>query len=192
MQGLVKTNHIVNNALALSVNVSDNVSPVSFTCKASEVNNKVISAMRPGAMIECCSAGKFSLHELVADILSKVGASKVYLTSWTFKEAPARLFLQLKEKGLITELHAVFDYRCRTMDAKIYPFMETVFDSITLTKMHAKCCVIVNDVMSVAIISTANFANNNRCELVLVNTTINSVKFNLEWIQKIINGSKIY
>jgi hypothetical protein len=192
MQGLVKTNHIVSNAVELTVNVADNVSAVSFACKASEVNNKVISAMRTGAIIECCSAGKFSLHELVAGIIGKVGPSKVYLTSWTFKEAPARLFLQLKEQKLITELHGIFDYRIRTMDAKIYPFMQKVFDSITLTKMHAKCCVIVNDVMSVAIISTANFANNNRCELVVVNTTINSVKFNIEWIQKIINGSKIY
>jgi hypothetical protein len=192
MQGLIKTDNVVSDALALSVNVTDNVSAVSFACKASEVNEKVISAMLPGAIIECCSAGKFSLHELVAGILAKVGASKVYLTSWTFKEAPARLFLELKEKGFITELHGIFDYRCRTMDAKIYPFMQTVFDSITLTKMHAKCCVIVNDIMSVAIISTANFANNNRCELVVVNTTKNSVKFHLEWIQKIINGSKIY
>jgi hypothetical protein len=192
MQGLVKVNTASGDALASSAMVTDNVSVNSFACKASNVSKQFITDLLPNSIVECCTAGKFSLHDLVADLLAKVGPSKVYLTSWTFKEAPARLFLQLKEQKLITELHGVFDYRCRTMDAKIYPFMQTVFDSITLTKMHAKCCVIENDTMSIAIVSTANFANNNRCELVILNTTKPSVKFHLEWIQKIINGSKIY
>ena len=132
--------------------------------KTSDLLNKLIGKIRPGQMIEFCTAGEFSMHELLQYLLSITGPANVYLSTWTIKETPARVIYSLINQGYIKGIYCVLDYRIRTLDAKHFDLIKSILTEHKLTKCHAKTIAIEGERMSLSVISSANFSNNQRIE----------------------------
>lgn len=148
-------------------------------CFGSFVENQTIKYFTDGA---------WSMHQLLQYLLEQVGPAVVHLSTWTLTEGPARILLNLKDAGLITELHCLFDYRIEGRTPKTFHLVRSIADSIKLTKCHAKVATMVNDRKGVSIVGSANFSKNNRLEAGTVFTSRESALFDEKWISDKING----
>lgn len=135
------------------------------------------------------SDGAWSMHHLVQYFLECIGPSEVVISTWTLTENPARILLNLKEAGLITSLHALFDYRIQDRSPKSYQLIESLADGILLTKCHAKVATLVNDQYGVSIVGSANFSKNKRLEAGTVFTNRADSLFDRNWIYNKIYGT---
>jgi hypothetical protein len=170
---------------------SDGEESILIRSKVSEFMLNIFGKIQPGVTIEFCTAGQFSTHQLLSYLLNIAGPSNVYLSTWTLKEEPARVLYFLKKTGKIKQLHCVFDYRIRTLDAKHFDFLQSFIDKYTLTKCHAKVLAIEGENLSIAVISSANMSNNPRIEAGYISCNKNSMEFHRNWIMDVINGKTV-
>ncbi len=160
--------------------------------KASELIKNLFGKIVPGEIIEFCTAGEFSMHQLLQYLLSCTGPADVYLSTWTIKEEPARILYSLIKEGYIKNIYCVLDYRIRTLDAKHFDFIKQMLTSYKLTKCHAKTIAVHGERLSLSVVSSANLSNNPRIETGYINCTENSMLFHKGWIMDVIDGKKIY
>lgn len=165
---------------------------VQVACKASHLIENLFKEIKPGNFIEFCTAGEFSMHQLLQYLLTISGPANVYLSTWTIKEEPARVLHALKKSGKIKNLYCVLDYRIRTQDAKHFHFIESILTGYVLTKCHAKVIAIEGVRANMAVVSSANMSNNPRIEAGYIACNSMSMNFHKDWIMKSINGKKIY
>lgn len=165
---------------------------IQVRCKASQLIHNLFKEIKPGNFIEFCTAGEFSMHQLLQYLLTITGPANVYLSTWTIKEEPARVLYALKNAGKIKNLYCVLDYRIRTQDAKHFHFLESILTGYALTKCHAKVIAIEGERSSIAVSGSANMSNNPRIEAGYIACNSKSMLFHKEWIMHSINGKKIY
>ena len=180
----------VHNLRASKVSTS-NANNYVVSCKSSELLQNLVGKIQPGTAVEFCTAGEFSMHQLLQYLLTETGNANVYISTWTLKEEPARVLHFLKQTGKIKALYCVMDYRIRTMDAKHFDFIAKSMDAYMLTKCHAKVMVIEGERMSVTVVSSANFSNNPRIEAGVISCNEISASFHKGWIMDVIGGKKV-
>ena len=179
------------NACALVDKSLEDIQMSFIRSKTNDFMLNIFGQIKPKQTIEFCTAGEFSMHQLLQYILTFTGPANVYLSTWTLKEEPARVLHFLKKTGKIKELNCVFDYRIRTLDEKHFDFLHTIIDKYTLTKCHAKVLAIEGWYFNVAVISSANMSNNPRIEAGYISCNDKSVEFHKGWIMDIINGKTV-
>lgn len=126
--------------------------------------------------------GKWSQHDLLALLCRWSGGGIVYLCTWQISEEAVRILGELKNTGIIKELHCVFDYRIKNRKPKPFQLMQHYADSHVLTQIHAKVFTIVGD-NPIAVVSSANLSKNRRIEagtLFFDDTIVNFYKNNIE------------
>ena len=165
---------------------------VLISCKAKDLLKELTNKLIPKRMIEFCTAGELSLHNLLQYLLKITGPADVYISTWAMKEDPARVLLFLKETGKIKQLFGIFDYRVRSTDSKHFQLIEKAFTKFVLTKNHSKVVVITGQTLSISIISSANFSNNPRIEVGYIYINTPSVEFHKQWMDKVLSGQKVY
>lgn len=149
---------------------------------------KTVGEIQPGTVIQFCTGGQWSMHELLHYILLKTGPAKVCLSTWTITEQPLRTILDLHKRGLITELNCLFDHRIKERTPKAFQLAQGIVHKMKLTKIHAKVTVVENDQWGVAIIGSANLSRNPRIEAGVIFTDKVSAAFNRSWIMEEINN----
>ncbi|MES2590895.1 MAG: hypothetical protein V4608_03335 [Bacteroidota bacterium] len=165
---------------------------VQIRSRASDLIHNLFKEIKPANFIEFCTAGEFSMHQLLQYLLTISGPANVYMSTWTIKEDPARVLHALKKSGQIKDLYCVLDYRIRTLDAKHFDFIESIMTRYVLTKCHAKVIAIEGEKASMAVVSSANMSNNPRIEAGYIACNSQSMWFHKGWIMDCINGKKIY
>ncbi len=134
------------------------------------------------------SGGKYSLHQIVKLIVDKVGPAKLYITTWGLSEDPVRMLFNLKEQGKLTELYGLFSERVKERQPKAFQMAESIFDKITLRKLHAKVVVVVGKEHSFSVISSMNLTRNPRAETGVITNSKNIADAYSQWIRIGING----
>lgn len=129
-----------------------------------------------------CTAGSWSLHDMIAIICEKIGPSKLYLTTWTISEEPMRMLFKLIDQGLITEMDCLFDYRIEKRKAEAFQLAKVNSSRIKLIKIHAKVAVLVNEDWAVTITGSANLTKNPRIEAGTISTMRETAEFHSAWI----------
>ncbi len=147
----------------------------------------VVGEFEPDKLIKFFTDGAWSMHQLVQYFIEQIGACEVYISTWTLTENPARVLLNLKDAGLITALHCLFDYRIQDRSPKSYQLISSIADSIKLTKCHAKVATMVNDHYGVSIVGSANFSKNKRLEAGTIFTSREAALFDQKCIKKKMN-----
>lgn len=127
--------------------------------------------------------GKWSQHTLIANIIKYIGPCDLQFSTWTITEEPLRVLFALKEKGLIREIKALFDERIRICSANGLQFAETFFDSISMTKTHAKITILKNTEFFIVIVGSSNFTRNPRLEAGVIMYSKEAVNY----YQKLLN-----
>lgn len=145
---------------------------------------KTIGEIEPNQSIHFVTPGAWSMHEAIEYCLRKTGPAKLYLTTWTISETPARMIYNLKNEGLITELHALFDHRIRDSKPKPFQMITAALDSFALVKIHAKTAAIINDDWGISIAGSANLTKNPRIERGIIDSNRPVAEFDANWITK--------
>lgn len=136
------------------------------------------------------SRGRWGTAEMLEIILGVIGPAECFLTSYSIKEQPIRKLLGLIDAGLITKMHCLFDERIRVHSPQAHQLVASNVVDVSLTKIHAKIALLINDTWGVSIITSANLTRNPRIEYYVINTHRDVAQFNSEWIYDQINQAQ--
>lgn len=165
---------------AASIRAEGDVSPRLLPSVTSL--RETIGQLASGQIIPFMTHGAWSLHQLLEYVLLQTGPAKVNFTTWTITEDPMRAVLSLIDRGLITELQAIFDYRIEKRKPEAFQFASQIVSNIKLTKCHAKVMAIENEGWTVTVIGSSNFSKNPRLEAGVIFTDEQTCRFTTEWI----------
>lgn len=114
------------------------------------------------------SIGHWSLHELIAYCLSRIGPADMWLTSWGITAEPLKVIISLLETGAIRDLSCLFDSRVKLQCPQAYQLLVAQEQGrklrVHLGKNHSKTVVLLNDSHAVTIVTSANLTINPRIE----------------------------
>jgi hypothetical protein len=128
------------------------------------------------------TAGAWSLHDMIALLSEKIGTAKLYLSTWTITEEPMRVLFQLIEKGYISELNCLFDYRIEKQKAEAFQLAKVNASRVKLVKIHAKVAVLINEEWAITILGSANLTKNPRIEAGVISSSRVAAEFHAGWI----------
>lgn len=151
-----------------------------------------IRLLEPETTYHYCTAGAWSLHEMISHICEKIGTARLFLSTWTITEEPMRVLFGLIDKGLISELNCLFDYRIEKRKAEAFQFAKVNASRIKLIKVHAKVAILINDHWSVTILGSANLTKNPRIEAGIISTCRETAEFHISWIENEINNGSTF
>ena len=142
----------------------------------------VLETLEMGDLVEYYTNGRFSMHNLIEYILRATGPANVLIATWAMTEAPLRTLQRLKSEGEILKLECMLEHKVPGHNPKSYAFAKAFFDDIWLGRNHAKVGVIENEDWGVVITTSANLTRNRRIEAGDIKCSIESAKFNRDWI----------
>lgn len=153
----------------------------------------VIGELIPGRNIHFACLVEWSMHELLDYILQKVGPSKVYIATWSIGETGARYLVDLIEKGLITELQGIFDFRSSNRHPEAFHLAKQYVSKLRLYPCHAKVTVIINDHWQIVVNGSANYTNKKRIESGVISINNDVAQMHLtQWILPMIERGEIF
>jgi hypothetical protein len=132
--------------------------------------DQVLGDLVPNESVHLFSKGSWSNHNLIAWLLKKTGPADVYLTSWTVSEVAVRTLINLIESGLINSLHGLFDERIKVHCPQAHQLASQTIADLRLTKIHAKCIVVINKDWGVSVSTSANMSVNRSIEKYVICT----------------------
>ncbi len=159
----------------------------AFHKKQDEIE-KVICKLTEGTVLRYVTEGQWSMVELIKYAVLQTGEPcEVYLTSWALSEDAVETLFALHQKGLITGLYCVFDYKIRDNKAKPLQFLSS-FATYSLTKIHAKVSVILGKTVGYSIHSSANLTANDRIETGTIFCNYELALQDQTWITKLLKN----
>lgn len=125
----------------------------------------VINQVDHGKTVHWFTAGSWSMHQLLQELLNKTGPADLWISSYAFGETPARIICDLKHTGIIKSLHCIIDKRVDIRSASALTMLRNACDMIKLCETHAKVTVIKNDQWFLVVGGSANYSANRRLEI---------------------------
>jgi hypothetical protein len=134
------------------------------------------------------SMSSWSMHHVLAYVLSKTGPADVWITSWSITEEPIALIVEHLERGVIKSLRALFSERVEAMNPAAHA-MARFNLQVKLAKIHAKTIVVMNDTWGVSVKGSANFTRNPRIENYVISTHREVAEGDRAWIDSVMDGA---
>jgi hypothetical protein len=188
---LVKTNTLA----ATEDNHLFDESPSSFdmlVCRNPDKLMRLVQAIRKSEHVHFISDGDWSMHDLVMQLLEIYKPAQLFITTYAIREFPIRQLIMAQDKGDITNVKMLLDYRAKVRTPEVYHLASMNINSIFLTSIHAKVTVIKSDIGSVAIVASANWTQNPRIEAGVVTTNKEAAEFHINWIEKAMANATIF
>lgn len=135
------------------------------------------------------TATKWNLHDLIVYLIRQIGPSKVYFSTYAIKEYQARLLTGMQKDGLITELHALMDYRVPTHDKDAAQLIEANATSYGYIRTHSKLTVIQGEKLTATITGSANLTNNTTADTGVITISQAIGQYRSGWILKNISNA---
>lgn len=127
--------------------------------------------------------GQFSLHNLVAELVSYLGEMKnMYLSSFAFTEVPTRVIGELKHKFPKMQLYIVADVRAKANYEGVFQQLGLLTPHIAIVPCHAKVTILEGTDKTVCIIGSANWTTNKRIEAGWISHIQALADINKHWI----------
>lgn len=111
--------------------------------------------------------GKYSLIDLIYQILIKIGKSNVVIATWSAGIKDVHNVNWMIQNNLINDFKLLTDHSYKSRQKKYAASIEDLFgvENIRTSRMHAKFVLIYNNIYKVSITSSMNLNANNTCEL---------------------------
>jgi hypothetical protein len=135
------------------------------------------------------TGGQWSLHELVAYLVQLTGPCKVWKCTWAISEDSVRSLLELRERGMITDIKCLYSYKITENKSKAYFLAKENFD-VVLTHCHAKVTVLKNEEWSISICGSQNDTRNPRIERGVICTDRAIAEADITWMEAVRAGKK--
>jgi len=158
-------------------------------CQKGDSVAEKIGEVEENEVIVIPTRSNWGTTHLIEHLLQQTGPANCWLTSWSVKEQAVRSLLDLCDRGMITELHCLFDERTQIQCPRAYQLAFSQVANIRLTKIHAKVAVIQNKDWGISIVTSANLTRNPRIECYVILTHAIIANYQLEWIQGVIEDS---
>lgn len=130
--------------------------------------HEAVSKFGNSDVIPIASDGEWSMHQLLEYLLGISGPARVWISSFSITEVAIRSFLKLQERGLIEELHCLFDLTVKRHKAGLLFFANNVVSEISISKCHAKLILIQNKKYTISVVGSANFNINDKKEVAVI------------------------
>ncbi len=145
----------------------------------------MLAEIVPGCNVHFYSGGNWSLHELVAYLLTITGCADLYFSTWAIREEPIRAMINWKQSGFVRSIHALLDKRSEHRDAAAIELCRSNFDSVLFDPCHAKVTVIKNDKWAITINGSQNYTKNPRKESGVISCDKTVADFHIKWMQNV-------
>jgi hypothetical protein len=133
------------------------------------------------------TGGQWSMHELVAYLVSITGPANLFFTTWAINEDAMRMLMQLHDQGLLLNIRAFFDHKIKEQKSKAFLLAEGLFTRTALGKCHAKCTVLMNEHFTISITGSQNWTRNPRAERGTITMDKAICESDIDMIMKMIN-----
>jgi hypothetical protein len=152
--------------------------------KPNSILEEVIKQVGPGASIHYMTSGKWSTHDLVAQLLLITGPADLYFSTFSLSEFVVRQLYELIERKMVRSIHALLDNRVKVGSLQ---FATNIFTTIGRAHCHAKVTVLKNERWGIAIVGSANYTNNPRIEAGVISADMAAADFHINWINNELN-----
>lgn len=166
--------------------LEDNSSHEFLLCKGSDKIQELFPVLKHNTTLHYVSNGEWSTHELIIHLLSLIGPSELYFSTWSLKEHPVRLLLNAMESGHITKLFALLDGRVKVRNPEVFHLAKHNFTEVKQYDCHAKVSVLISESWTITIVGSANMTNNPRVEACILSTVPAVGQFHKTWLLDLI------
>lgn len=127
---------------------------------------KLLGPIEPGCWLFWIGKGQHSLVDVITYCLRYTGPAFLTVSTWTASGADIDFARSLLTSGDITGARWVLDFSFPNRQAAFCAALRERFgdDSIRLTKLHTKFCLLSNEQWRLCIITSANLNLNSRFE----------------------------
>ena len=180
------------NFSSLEINQDKNLievnNPPEICC---ETLAEIIAAVEPLNVIAFNTKGKFSLYNIVDNIVEKLGGkSEISFTTFGLSEPAIRKLANMKFKGQLTALNCVLDYRIQQRQPKAFKLISSIANRIGYNESHAKITVIENNKFNLVIVGSQNWTRNTKHEAGVILCIAPVAEFYKNYILQQINDSR--
>lgn len=158
-----------------------------FIGSSKEFGN-ILDLLPSAGTVHYATNGAFSAHDLLFSLIETMHVPKVYLSTWTMTEFPAKRLIDAMNCGLIKELNCLLDVRMEK-NPNVLQLMKFNASRIRLTNCHAKVMVIMNDYAQYTVVSSQNMTENPRMEAGVISQNRNVAEFHVNWMEKLMNDA---
>lgn len=177
---------VPQNDIAINGN---STSTITDACKPNGVK-ELLAAATQNMCIHFVSDGNWSMYDfLIAAVLELGKSCNVWITTYSMTELSARVLAQMKDKGEISDLHLLMDYKSKMRYPEVDQLIRNVASSIGLTHLHAKVLVINNGNKFITMLGSANWTKNPRIETGVIDTSTYIALGHINWITQKISQS---
>lgn len=127
---------------------------------------ELIGPITHGCEIFCLFGGQFSLIDALAHVLAGTGPADVVISTWTAASADLGFAYELLREKRVRSLEFLADFSFGSRQPSYLAALRERFgdESVRMTKLHAKFCLVQNDEWHVAMRTSANLNENKRLE----------------------------
>lgn len=127
---------------------------------------QVASLVKKGCRVIGLTRGQFSLIDLIHSILKNTGKANVICVTWSAGIKDANTVRWMLDTDLINSFMLITDHSYSTRQAKYAVQLKDLFgeQNIRTSEIHAKFCLIWNDLYNVCIRTSMNLNANRTCE----------------------------
>lgn len=155
------------------------------------LSNSLQLPLQPNTIYNFVSRGDWSQWELVNYLLSYLSPAELIFTTWSISELSARKIVEWIDKGIVTSVSALVDFRAKNRHESAYHLARNHISNFKVAACHAKITVLKSPVHGyVTIIGSANWTENPRIESGVIITDEVTGKNNEDWILNTIEKGK--
>jgi len=143
----------------------------------------LLGKLSAGMNIHFSTTGNWSLHDLVAYLLTLTGKADIYFSTWSIREEPVWSMIHWKQSEAVGSIQCLLDHRAPQRDHQTVMLCQDNFDRVAFAKCHAKVTVLVGEKMTIAINGSQNYTRNPRIECGVISTDESVCNFHLTWLK---------
>lgn len=172
--------------------LESDLSAGTVICKSPDKLMRLVGMLRENKHIHYVSDGDWSLHDLIAVMLDKLGPSDLYVTTYAIREFAVRQLVLALEANKLLSVNMLVDYRAKIRTPEVYQLAANNMTKIAMTSIHAKVVVLRGMNQSVAILGSSNLTSNPRIEAGVITMDRVASDFHIDWINKTMGNAEIF
>ena len=119
---------------------------------------------------QCYLTNTLQVADIIEWVLSQVGKSTIWQTSFSISEEFLRRLYFIEKSGNVDTIHLLLDFKATQKTLRLWSFLAQVIKHTYLADNHSKVILIKGESLDVAIITSQNLTRGNRHESSIVTT----------------------
>lgn len=120
--------------------------------------------MCPDSIEPYMHKGDWAIHEVLPNLLSRLGKSDVYIATFSISEDSLRPLFFLCDEGKISHMKLLLDTTVKRHKLDLLLFAANITPDIRIDSCHAKVLLIENESYRFGLVGSANLNTNHRWE----------------------------